>query len=274
MNKKKIIFILGSGRCGTYSFYKAFNKLKNIEAHHEFFFEPTLRIAALYQMKKISKNEVKNFLKQNHYFSIKNTKKKIWVDACNSLPWISDVLVEMFPHAKFIHLIRNGKKVVSSFYNKFNNEIYKDEDVKKLYNHLKNPKKVNLSSEKKYWRPIPFNNKRDMEKFISSGQFYRLCKYWNEINLKIEYNLKKSNKSFFFKLEDISSNNKLKELFNFLDISKKNIPLFCETFKIPTNVSIPKNIILTKKQIKIFDDVCRSQMMKYNYSNIEYDVKY
>ena len=53
MNKKKIIFILGSGRCGTHSFYKALYKLNNIEAHHEFFFEPTLRIATLYQMKKI-----------------------------------------------------------------------------------------------------------------------------------------------------------------------------------------------------------------------------
>ena len=62
-------------------------------------------------MKKISKNTVKNFLKQNHYFSIKNSKKKIWVNACNALPWISDVLIEMFPDAKFIHLVRNGKKV-------------------------------------------------------------------------------------------------------------------------------------------------------------------
>ena len=51
-------------------------KLKNIEVHHEFFFEPTLRISFLYQMKKISKNTVKNFLKQNHYFSIENCKKK------------------------------------------------------------------------------------------------------------------------------------------------------------------------------------------------------
>ena len=274
MIKKKIIFILGSGRCGTYSFYKSMEKLKNVEAHHEFFFEPTLRIATLYQMKKISKNTVKNFLKQNHYFSIKNSQKKIWVNACNALPWISDVLIEMFPDAKFLHLVRNGKKVVSSFYNKFNNEMYRDENVKKLKDHLSNQKKNKLSSEKKYWRPIPINNKQDLKKFISLGQFYRICKYWNEINFKIENSLKNTEKKLLFKLEDIVLKKKIKELSHFFGINKKYMQHFYDTFKKPTNVSIPKNIILTKKQNKIFNDVCGAQMMKYKYGKIEYEVKY
>ena len=153
MINKKVIFILGSGRCGTFSFYKTLSKLNNIEAHHEFFFEPTLKIAALYQMKKISKNTVKNFLKKNHYFSIINSEKKIWVNACNALPWISDVLIEMFPDAKFIHLIRDGKKVVSSFYNKFNTEMYRDESVKKLNDYLKNQKKINFHQKRNIGDP-------------------------------------------------------------------------------------------------------------------------
>ena len=274
MNKKKIIFILGSGRCGTYSFYKSMEKLKNIEVHHEFFFEPTLRIACLYQMKKISKNTVKNFLKQNHYFSIENSKKKIWVNACNALPWISDVLVELFPAANFMDLVRNGKKVVSSFYNKFNNEMYRDENVKKLNDYLSNQKKNKLSSEKKYWRPIPINNKKDLKKFISSGQFYRICKYWNEINFKIENSLKNTDKKLLFKLEDIESKKKIKKLSHFFCISKNDKQHFYDAFKKPTNVSIPKNIILTKKQNKIFNDVCGTQMKRYNYDKIEYEVKY
>ena len=49
---------------------------------------------------------------------------------------------------------------------------------------------------------------------------------------------------------------------------------FYDSFKKPTNVSIPKNIILTKKQNKIFNDVCGSQMKRYNYDKIEYEVKY
>jgi hypothetical protein len=274
MNKKKIIFILGSGRCGTYSFYKSMEKSKNIEAHHEFFFEPTLRIACLYQMKKISKNTVKNFLKQNHYFSIENCKKKIWVNACNALPWISDVLIELFPDAKFMHLVRNGKKVVSSFYNKFNNEMYRDENVKKLNDHLSNQKKNKLSSEKKYWRPIPINNKKDLKKFNSSGQFYRICKYWNEINFKIENSLKNTDKKLLFKLEDIDSKKKIEKLSHFFCISKNDKQHFYNAFKKPTNVSIPKNIILTKKQNKIFNEVCGTQMKRYNYDKIEYEVKY
>tara|TARA_A100001234_G_C12630422_1_gene387966 strand:- start:757 stop:1578 length:822 start_codon:yes stop_codon:yes gene_type:complete len=271
---KKIIFILGSGRCGTYSFFKALEKFKNIEAHHEFFFEPTLKIATLYQMKKITKNKVKSFLEKNHYFSIKNSKKKIWIVSCNALPWISDVLIDMFPEAKFIHLVRNGKKVVSSFYNKFNNEMYRSENVKKLYNHIKNQKKNLLSSEKKYWRPLPIHNKNDFNQFISKGQFYRICKYWEQINYKIETSLKKTQNKLFFKLEDLENGKKLQEIAKFVCIKKKDYKKFVNSFKKPTNVSIPKNIILTKQQNKIFYDVCQKAMLKYKYNDREYEVKY
>ena len=128
--KKKIIFILGSGRCGTFAFYQALQKIKNVEAYHEFFFEPTLRVAALYHMKKKTKANIKKFVEENHLFSINNSKKKLWIDSSNALPWIADVLVEMFPNAKFIHLVRNGKKVVSSFFNKHGDIMYNDYHVK------------------------------------------------------------------------------------------------------------------------------------------------
>ena len=273
MNKKKILFILGSGRCGTYSFVQALKKFSYVEAHHEFFFEPTLKLATLYHMKMISKNKVKSFILNNHYLSIKNSNKKIWVDSSNALPWIADVLIEIFPNAKFLHLIRNGKKVVSSFYNKFNNEMYKDENVKKLKNFLIHKKKK-LSSEKKYWRPIPIYNKKEFNKFISSGQFYRICKYWTEINYKIENSLMSTNNSYTFKFEDIVIKKKTKKLLNFLDLYKKNFDTFYNSFKKPVNIGIKKNYMLTKKQNIIFNEVCNDEMIKYGYDETEYEVKY
>lgn len=55
----KPIFILSSGRSGSYSFYNALKGLSNIEIYHEFLFDETLRNSVSYHMKMISKK--KNF---------------------------------------------------------------------------------------------------------------------------------------------------------------------------------------------------------------------
>lgn len=266
--KKKIIFILGSGRCGTFAFYQALQKIKNVEAYHEFFFEPTLRAAALYYMKKKTKANIKKFVEENHLFSINNSKKKFWIDSSNALPWITDVLVEMFPNAKFIHLIRNGKKVVSSFFNKHGDIIYNDYHVKKLLSFLKNKTKM-ISSEKKYWRPLPINNKLELDKFIKNGQFYRICKYWAEINNKINESLKKAKFKKTFKLEDIENRKKLLEFSNFIGLDREDYLNFKSSFSKPVNVTIPKNFYFTKQQQNIFEQTCSEQMIKFNYKNNE-----
>jgi hypothetical protein len=265
MQKKKIIFILGSGRCGTYSFYNSLNKLNNIEIHHEFFFEPTLKIASLYHMKEISKYKVQKFINENYFFSIKNSSKNIWINACNAMPWMSDVLVEMFPNARFVHLVRNGRKVVSSFYHKFGNLMYNKKDIIILKKFL--DKKINLiSSEKKYWRPIPHKNNNDYLKFINQNQFYKICWYWSQINNKIEKSLNNANKKIFFKFENVNNDYKFLELIDFLEIEKKQIKHLRDSFSKPINVKIPKNYILNKNQEKIFKKICHEEMTRYNYS--------
>lgn len=266
--KKKIIFILGSGRCGTLAFYQALQKVKNAEVYHEFFFEPTLRAATLYHMKKKTKAHIKKFVEENHLFSINNSKKKLWIDSSNALPWIADVLVEMFPNAKFIHLVRNGKKVVSSFFNKHGDIMYNDYHVKKLLSFLKNKTKI-ISSEKKYWRPLPINNKSELEKFIKNGQFYRICKYWAEINEKINKSLKNAKFKKTFKLEDIENKKKLLEFSNFIGLDRKDYLNFKSSFGKPVNVTIPKNFYFSKQQQNIFEQTCSEQMIKFNYKNNE-----
>ena len=273
MKKKKIIFILGSGRCGTYSFHKAFEKIKNIESHHEFFFEPTLRLATLYRMKKISKDRVKSFIYENHYNSFKNSKHEIWVNSCNALPWISNILVEIFPNAKYVHLVRSGRKVVSSFYNKFNDLMYKKENLIILDKFL-NKKIRTISSEKKYWRPTPID-KQEYSHFIKKGQFYRNCWYWSEINKKIENSIAKSKNNILFKFENIHKKKKLDELISFFEISKSNQKIFYNSFKSPANVAIPKNFYFNKLQNKTFIKECGNDMKKYGYNvDEDYEIIY
>ena len=56
------IFILSSGRSGTYSFYNALKKEKNIEIHHEFQFEKTLRNSVSYYLGAINKKKAFKYI--------------------------------------------------------------------------------------------------------------------------------------------------------------------------------------------------------------------
>tara|TARA_B100000686_G_scaffold319641_1_gene370564 strand:- start:835 stop:1668 length:834 start_codon:yes stop_codon:yes gene_type:complete len=273
----KPIFILASGRSGTYSIYKSLKREKRIESHHEFYFEKTLRNSVLYYLKKKKKKELIKFINSKHGLSIKKSNKKYWVDSSNALPWITDVLYENFPNAKFVHLVRNGKKVVSSFYYKLKDIMYNKRDIIKLYNYL-NSNRSSIPSKKKYWRPIPHKSKKDFNYFLKAGQFYRICCYWRDVNKNIRKHLNKVPKKnkLTFNFENIEKEKKIFELFNFLGIPKKRYRNVLKKFKKPINVRTPKNFYLTKKQLNIFDKVCGKEMIQNGYlkGTKEYEVIY
>ena len=268
------IFILSSGRSGTYSLFNALKNEKEIEIYHEFLFDETLRNSVSYYMGLINEKKILNYLGFAHEFSIKNSKKKIWIDSSNALPWMVKPLIKKFKNAKFIFLIRNGRKVVSSFFNKYSDIMYNRDDVILLKKFM--DKKIKfLSSEKKYWRPIPKNNS-SFKTFVKKNQFYRICLYWSEINKNIRNNLKqvKPINKFFFKFEDIDNKNKVIDLLKFVGI-KKNFSKVLKTFQKPVNVRYPKNFKLTKKQELVFKSICEKEMMLNGYkSNEYYQVKY
>ena len=135
----------------------------------------------------------------------------------------------------------------------------------KVISHLKS----DLSS-------ISMGSPEDFKNFVSKGQYYRICKYWQEINQTIRKNLKHVNKKnkFFFKFEDINDRKKTEELFKFIGI-KKNYSKIFKSFKKPVNVKYPKNFALTKKQQLVFKNVCGEEMKINGYEiNDYYKVKY
>lgn len=128
------VFILGTGRCGTLQIAELFQKAEETESHHEYLFENVLKSAVLYKMKKIGEDEIEKILKEVFVPAVHLSTKKTWIDSSNALPWIIKPLYELFPNAIFIHLIRDGRKVVSSFFHKFEGIIYDDECVSNLVN--------------------------------------------------------------------------------------------------------------------------------------------
>jgi hypothetical protein len=271
------IFILGSGRCGTFQIFKLLEGIDGLETHHEYLFENILNPAALFRMKVIKSRDVKSVLEKTHKPAIHYAEEKFWIDSSNALPWIVEPLYEMFPNARFIHLIRDGRKVVSSFYNKFSDVVYDDRCVSVVNEWLEKPSTVpEPPPEKKYWRPFPVKGESFYDEFKNFSRFQRLCYYWQDLNMSIRNSLIDipDRQKMFVRLEDITSDNVV--LKNFLGMFDTEInDDFIEMLKKPVNVAVPKNFPLSQEQTKEFDDICSKAMSTFGYdTKKEYDVIY
>jgi len=277
MDKSVPVFILGSGRCGTFQIFKLLEGVDELEVHHEYLFENILKSAALYRMNAIKNEDVKNILKTTHRPAIHYTEEKFWVDSSNALPWIVEPLYEMFPNARFIHLIRDGRKVVSSFYNKFSEVVYDDRCVSIVNEWLENPDIMpEPSPEKKYWRPFPVKGESFCNEFKEFNRFQRLCYYWQDVNISIRNSLKviPETQKMFVRLEDLTSDTEV--LKGFLEMFDTEInDDFIEMLKRPVNVAVPKNFPLSQEQRKEFNGICSNAMSIFGYdAEKEYDVIY
>lgn len=276
MNITTPVFILGSGRCGTFQISKLFDEFKNTSAHHEFLFDHILQTSVLYKMNKIEVSLVRDLIVNTHKSEILLSDSEIWIDSSNALPWIADVILDIFPDAKFVHLIRDGRKVVSSFYNKFEDVMYDKNYVIKLKNWLDNPQEaIKPSPYKNYWRPLPGYGK-DFIEANPKDRFEYLCWYWAEINSHIDsFKDNVDNNNFMhIKLEDLVANKESFDSFiNFIGLESHS-ELF-QKIKKPMNVAEPKNYLLTKEQAVVFENICGGVAKKFGYyGKDEYAVKY
>ncbi len=270
----KPIFIVGSGRCGTRALYKILNKEDNITAHHEYLCELVQKEACKKMMGLKSKQDTLNFLKEYYYPAIIHEKRPYWIDCSNKLSWFINDLKEIFPDCKFILLLRDGRKVSSSFYNKLNPEIYHDSAVNSLEKWMNDKKNVEPPTEKPFWWILPeyYSNDKDANVY---NQFQKICWHWKTVNNFVLESFKKINKNDFHivKLEElISKRHKQIELFDFMGIEFKNV--YSKALARPENVFVPYDFKLNEEQKKQFADICMPLMRKLDYKGHEYDVQY
>jgi hypothetical protein len=89
-----------------------------------------------------SKIELKEVLDSVYLSASEYYPNAKFLDSSNKLSHIAPLLKELYPHAKFIHLTRDGRKVVSSFYNKLGRNIYTDYGVGCLSRWIADPSKT------------------------------------------------------------------------------------------------------------------------------------
>lgn len=271
------VFILGSGRSGSSMMAKLLSGIPDIEVHHEYLCTHIQQVGAMYYMQLMDMQETKQKIEKIHGSAIYYSKAKYWIDCSNKLSWIIQPLFELFPNAKFINIVRDGRKVASSFYHKLNDEMYDDESVKIMQDWLNDRNNLPIPPpEKKYWWNIPQQGQPFYEDFPKFDQFQRACYHWREINrviLKSLENIPKD-QQLFIRLEELASDRDvLKKFLGFIEVD------YCEQFfellQRPHNVGFPIDFKLTDIQLKQFNEIAYDMMDKLGYANTEeYSVKY
>ena len=258
------VFILSSGRSGTFQIVSLLQLNPDLEVHHEYKFGQTLMSGVKSYMIREFTPELKASIRSNHVVAVDSSSKKYWVDVSNALPWTLPTLVEQFPKAIFVLLVRNGRRVVSSFFHKFREEMYQPEVIESLMNWKNSRGQRGGPEDPRLWRPLP----RDWREtgLSMSDRFELLCWYWAELNEYTRKNLEKSSAEFHvFRFEDIlRDRDALGHFLALFEIEPSEQHL--EALSRPVNVAVPKTFPLEPDQERSFWSLCGPTMESFGYS--------
>lgn len=264
------IFVVSSGRSGTYALAKALALHDTVSSNHEYMIQYTQPTAFQYYHHLTGLEETCETLDCVYGSAVAYSNKEIWIDSSNKASWLIYPILKVFPNAKFIWLVRDGRKVVSSFFWKLAKECYDFDAVESMYRWMHSPDSYPMPPpEKKYWWPLPPG-------VPGRFQFDLLCWHWAEVNRVIDNDLGWVNTEnrLFMRLEDLATQRtKLEELLNFLDLPWRDD--VWEQMRIPENVGKPEDALLTPAQLEVFWKECGTMMKRFSYTNTEeYKMEY
>ncbi len=204
-------------------------------------------------------------------------RPRIGGDSSNKLSWLIGDLARIIPRARFVHLVRDGRKVAGSYFSKLSLECYDDRSTAVLQAHYDDPALWPAPPpEKKYWWPLPRHDDPRAPGFRTFDQFARIAWHWVEINAVILQALSAvaPQHRHFVRLEDlVASPDTARGLFEFL-----NLPYHDANFQMfarPHNVNRPEDRPLDDRQRAIFDRLASAMMERLGYAErAEYVVNY
>jgi len=272
------VFILGSGRSGTKMAVKLFAGVASVEAHHEYVRDAYQREAALCFMGRLPRADMAGRLRDIYAAAAHYSSARYFVDSSNKLAWVADVLVEAFPEAKFVHLVRDGRKVASSFFHKLGGHVYADRGVAALQAWLSGPDAAPMPPPPEtFWWPIPQHGQPFYQEFPAFDQFQRCCYQWAETNRCITEALAgvPGERKLEIKLETLTAS--AAETTRFLAFFDTPFDdTFAQLLRKPQHVYIPIDYPLTSDQQAKFAAICAPMMQRlgYDLAAKEYRVSY
>ncbi|MGF1626156.1 MAG: methyltransferase domain-containing protein [Alphaproteobacteria bacterium] len=265
MKGTRPIFVVGSGRSGTAALARVLGSVPGVEMHHEYLCTHIQPVSARYAMGRADVAEVRTVLDACHGAAIRLSSAGIWGDSSNKLSWIMPILAELYPDARYAHVVRDGRKVASSFFHKLADECYDDASVAALADWL-DGRGVMPPPEKRYWWPLPQPGDSLHADFAGFDQFQRIAMHWAQVNaavLAAEAALP-AGMVARFRLEDlVAEEAELRRLFSFL-----GLPYHTGHFaalRRPHNVNRPEDTPLTEVQRGRFAELAGPMMARLGY---------
>ena len=270
-------FIVSSGRSGTAMLHKALSAVPGVEMHHEYMVQIVQPLAVKRYLNLIEPTQTAQRIADTYGAAIQYSQATHWGDSSNKLSWLIPELAAAFPKARFVHLVRDGRKVASSYFHKLGDECYDDRSTSILQAHYDAPETHPAPPpEKKYWWPLPRHGARDAAKFRLFSQFERIAWHWAEINRLALEELSRlpGERTMFVRLEELrASPSEVRALYDFL-----NLPWREEAYGVfarPHNVNRPEDRLLDAVQRQQFEAIAGDMQARLGYADRpEYAVNY
>jgi hypothetical protein len=270
-------FIVSSGRSGTAMLHKALAAAPGVDMQHEYMVQITQPLAVRHYLGLCDGAETLKTLAQTHVAAIRHSGGKHWGDSSNKLSWLIPELAQLLPEAKFVHLVRDGRKVAGSYFRKLGDECYDDRSTQILQAHYDDPAHAAPPPpEKKYWWPVPRRSDPAATAFRSFDQFERIVWHWAEVNRVIIEALTALplERHLFIRLEEMrGSPDTARALYDFLNLSYRDANF--SVFEKPHNVNKPEDRLLDTGERARFDAIAHAMMQRLGYAETaEYVVNY
>lgn len=270
-------FIVSSGRSGTAMLTKVLAATQGVTIEHEYMVHIVQPLAVRRYRGLVAAEDAQRVLASTHGAAVTYAQTRLWGDSSNKLSWLIPDLAALFPDARFIHLVRDGRKVASSYFHKLADECYDDRSASVLAAYLSNPERAPAPPpEKKYWWPQPRPGDPWADEFGQFDQFQRIAWHWAEVNRVIARDLATvpAHRRLFVRLEDLRAQRaEVARLFAFLDCPFDARSF--ESFARPHNVNRPIDHLLTALQADQFAAICGPATESLGYAGRpEYVVNY
>jgi hypothetical protein len=262
-------FIVSSGRSGTAMLHKLLSAEPDVEMHHEYMVQITQPLAVKRYLDLVDSDDAAGVLRETHVAAIRYSEKAHWGDSSNKLSWLIPELAMLLPGARFVHLVRDGRKVANSYFHKLGDECYDDRSVAILQAFADGAMPA-PPPEKKYWWPLPKPGTAADVEFRKYGQFQRIAWHWAEINRVIVKALAALPRArqHFVRLEDLQAQPAVvKGLFQFLTLPYRDEHF--AAFARPHNVNRPEDRLLTPQQRDQFDAIAGEALAHFGYADSE-----
>jgi len=201
-------FVVSSGRSGTSLMQRLFSAFPHVEMHHEYMMQHVQPAAIKHYLGLIGLGEAVHVLRATHGASIHHTPALLWGDASYALSWLIPVLNRLFPEARFIHLVRDGRLVTQSYFLERTQDCYTDDAVAALQRHYDSHGQVPAPPpEARFWWPVPPRGHPLAPEFSSLGRFGRIAFHWAQVNRTINHHLDAipAERKHVIRIEDLAS---------------------------------------------------------------------